>query len=130
MPYLIARALIDGQVTLETFTDEAVRDKDVRQLLERIEMRADTSLRSGSDGSRPATVTIRLKNGQTQTLHQDFPKGSPQVPMTSEELLSKFRACTRLAISTAASDRALDQIRALETLANVRGLVAQLRGTQ
>ncbi|HET9215659.1 MAG TPA: MmgE/PrpD family protein [Terriglobia bacterium] len=130
MPYLIARALIDGQVTLETFTDEAVRDKDVLQLLQRVEMSADPGLRSGSDGSRPATVTIRLKNGQTQTLHQDFPKGSPQVPMTSEELLSKFRACTRLAITTSASDRALEQIRALETLASTRPLVAQLRGTQ
>ena len=27
MPYLIARALIDGQITLETFTDEAVRHR-------------------------------------------------------------------------------------------------------
>jgi len=130
MPYLIARALIDGQVTLETFTDQAVRQGNVLQLLERVEMSADSSLRSGSDGSRPATVTIRLKNGQTQMLRQDFPKGSPQVPMSSEELLSKFRACTRLAISTASSERALEQIRALETLANIRPLVAQLRGTQ
>jgi 2-methylcitrate dehydratase PrpD len=129
MPYLIARALIDGQVTLETFTDEAVRHKDVLQLLERVEMTADPGLRSGSDGSRPATVTIRLKNGQTQTLRQDFPKGSPQVPMSSEELLAKFRACTRLAISTAASERALEQIRALETLSSIRPLVGQLRGT-
>ena len=130
MPYLIARALIDGQVTLETFTDEAVRQKDVLQLLERVEMRANTSLRSGSDGSRPATVTIRLKNGQTQSLHQEFPKGSPQVPMTSEELLAKFRACTRLAISSTASNRVLEQIRTLELLSSVRPFVAQLRGTQ
>jgi len=130
MPYLIARALIDGQVTLETFEDEAVRDKNVLQLLSKVEMKADPNLRSGSDGSRPATVTVRLKNGQTQTLHQNFPKGSPQVPMTAAELLSKFRACTRLAISNTAAERALQQISTLENLPNVRPLVALLRGTQ
>ena len=48
--------------------------------------------------------------------------------MTSEELLSKFRACTGLAISNAASERALQQIRSLETLGSIRPLVAQLRG--
>jgi hypothetical protein len=49
--------------------------------------------------------------------------------MSSEELLAKFRACTRLAISTAASERALEQIRALETLSSIRPLVGQLKGT-
>jgi 2-methylcitrate dehydratase len=129
MPYLIARALVDGQVTLETFTDAAVRDRPVLQLLERVEMRIDPSLRSGSDGSRPATVTIRLTNGQTHTLNQTFPKGSPQVPMTAEELLSKFRGCAQVAIGSRAGERALEQIRTLETLRSVRPLVAQLKAT-
>jgi 2-methylcitrate dehydratase PrpD len=130
MPYLIARALIDGQITLETFTDDAVRNKEVLQLLERVEMKPDPSLRSGSDGSRPATVTILLRNGQTHTLHQAFPKGSPQVPMSSAELLSKFRACTRVAISGPSTERALQLIRALETMGSIKPLVAQLKGTQ
>jgi 2-methylcitrate dehydratase PrpD len=93
-------------------------------------MKVDPGLRSGSDGSRPATVTIRLKNGQAHTLNQTFPKGSPQVPMTSEELLSKFQTCTRVAISSQASERALEHIRTLETLGSVRLLAAQLRSTQ
>ena len=38
MPYLIARALVDGNITLDTFTDEAVRREDVRQLLQRVDM--------------------------------------------------------------------------------------------
>src|SRR5688572_28588805 len=129
MPYLIARALVDGQVTLETFTDAAVREQPVLQLLERVEMSVDPALRSGSDGSRPATVTIRLTNGQTHTLNQTFPKGSPQVPMTPEELLAKFRLCAQGAIGSQAGERALEQIRRLETLRSVRPLVAQLRGT-
>ena len=129
MPYLIARALIDGKVTLETFTDEAVRNKEVLQLLERVEMKVDPRLQSGPDGSRPATVTIKLKNGRTQTLHEKFPKGSPQVPMTRDELLAKFRACARGILSEASSERALGYVGKLETMAGIKPLTRLLGGT-
>jgi 2-methylcitrate dehydratase PrpD len=126
MPYLIARALIDGNVTLEMFTEEAVRNKEVLQLLEKVNMKVDPKLQSGSDGSRPGTVTMTLKNGQTQTLHEKFPKGSPQVPMTQDELLAKFRACTRGVLSETASERALGYVGKLETMASIRPLARVL----
>jgi 2-methylcitrate dehydratase PrpD len=126
MPYLIARALIDGKVMLETFTDEAVRNKPVLDLLEKVEMKVDPKLQSGSDGSRPATVTIKLKNGQVHTLHQRFPKGSPEVPMTRDELLAKFRACTRGVLSETSSARALDYVSKLETMATIKPLASLL----
>ena len=60
MGYLIARALIDGKLQLDAFTDEAVRDPKVLRLVEKVEMKVDPSLPSSqsADGSRPATVTI------------------------------------------------------------------------
>jgi 2-methylcitrate dehydratase PrpD len=126
MPYLIARALSDGNVTLEAFTDEAVREPKVLQLLERVEMKVDPALQSGSDGSRPGRVTIRLKNGQTHTLLQQFPKGSPQVPMTSAELLAKFRGCVRGVMKDPSIDRALGYVDKLETLPSINPLVRLL----
>jgi 2-methylcitrate dehydratase PrpD len=126
MPYLIARALVDGNITLDTFTEQAVRDKAVLQLLDRVEMKVDPGMQSGSDGSRPATVTIRLKSGQTETLHQKFPKGSPQVPMSEDELVAKFRGCCRGVIGDTSSTRALEQIRKLESMSSIRPLAALL----
>jgi len=128
MPYLIARALIDGKLMLDTFTDEAVRHKEVLQLLEKVDMKVDPNLQSGSDGSRPATVTIRLKNGQTRMLHEKFPKGSPQVPMTRDELQEKFRACARGVIGDASCERTLAYVGRLETMGNIRRLTELLRG--
>ena len=127
MPYLIARALIDGKIMLETFTDEAVRNKDVLQLLNKVEMKVDPKLQAGSDGSRPATVTMKLRNGETQTLQEKFPKGSPQVPMTSDELLAKFQACVRGVLSPASGDRAIAYINKLESMANIRPLTKLLQ---
>jgi 2-methylcitrate dehydratase PrpD len=128
MPYLIARALIDGNITLETFTDEAVRNRDVLQLLENVEMKVDPNLRSGSDGSRPGIVTIKLADGKTLNRRENFPKGSPQVPMTRAELQAKFRACTRGVISNASSERTLEYLDKLETLSSIKPLTELLRG--
>jgi len=126
MPYLIARALTDGDVTLDAFTDQAVRNEDVRQLLQRVDMRVDSGMQAGADGSRPAAVSIRLKNGQTLTAREKFPKGSPQLPMTSEELVAKFRGCARGVISDTSIDRALRYIGTLEAMRTIRPLAALL----
>jgi 2-methylcitrate dehydratase PrpD len=126
MGYLIARALIDGKITLETFTDEAVRNPAVLQLLEKVDMKADPSLQSGADGSRPAAVSIKLKNGKTETLSQKFPKGSPQVPMTPDELRGKFMACSRGILGDASSHRVIEYVDKLESLPTVRSLTRLL----
>jgi 2-methylcitrate dehydratase len=129
MGYLIARALIDGKVTLDTFTATAIRDPDVLSLLHRVEMRADASLESGSDGSRPATVTVHLRDGGTHRLHARFPKGGSEVPMSGGELQAKFADCARNVLSDADRDQAIEMIQSIETLDDVRPLMALLRGT-
>jgi 2-methylcitrate dehydratase PrpD len=126
MQYLIARALRDGAITLDTFTDEAVRAREVLPMLERIDMKVDPKMESGTDGSRPAAVTIRLRNGETLSRREQFPKGSPQAPMTPTELVDKFRACARRLMTAAATERALDQLGKLETLGNIRTLTRSI----
>jgi 2-methylcitrate dehydratase PrpD len=108
MGYLVARALIDGNVTLDWFTDEAVRDASVLELVEKVEMKVDPRLppSTSADGSRAATVTIRLKNGQKFSRNERFPKGSQQFPMTADELKDKVRTCARGVIGNDACERA------------------------
>src|SRR5262249_54266256 len=115
-----------GNVTLDAFTDEAVRNEEVRQLLQRVDMQVDPALQAGADGSRPASVSIRLKTGQTLTATGKFPKGSLQLPMTSDELVAKFRSCARGVISDASRDRALQYLGTLDTMRSIRPLVTLL----
>ena len=129
MGYLIVRA-DRWEFMLDAFTDQAVRDKQVLGLVEKVEMRVDPALPSSAsaDGSRPANITIKLKNGQTHQLYQRFPKGSPQVPMTQDELKEKFRACARGVISDAAAERVIMYVNTLDTMASIRPLTDILRG--
>jgi 2-methylcitrate dehydratase PrpD len=126
MGYLIARALIDGTITLATFTEEAIRDRRVLALLERVTMRANPDFKPGQDGSRPANVSIRLTSGETHDLQLRFPKGGPDLPMTPSEIEAKFRDCAHGVIAPDRCQEALEQLSRLERLATVTPLAGLL----
>ena len=128
MNYLIARAIIDGKIGLHIFSDEAVRDKQVLQLGERVQMQLDPSLNASGAGGRPCRVTIRLKNGQTYTRTAEHAKGSLEVPMTEAELRAKFLECAREAVSESTAGKTLESVQHLETLPDIRPLCQLLMG--
>jgi 2-methylcitrate dehydratase PrpD len=128
MPYLVARAIIDGKVGLDIFTDSAVRDQSVLSLAARVQMREDNNLKKTDAAGRPCRVTIRLKNGQILTREAQHAKGGPEFPMSEEELRSKFTECARQTLDASATARALDYIEKLDAVEDIRPLCAILRG--
>ncbi|HEX6769920.1 MAG TPA: hypothetical protein VF208_11260, partial [Candidatus Binatia bacterium] len=128
MPYLVARALIDGKVSLHAFTEAAVREPKVLQLAERVQMHLGKDLKASDPGGRSCRVTLRTKDGQTYIREAQHAKGSPDFPLTEAELRGKFSECAREALSAEAADRALAQIEGLEKIENVRALTEILRG--
>jgi 2-methylcitrate dehydratase PrpD len=122
MGYLLARAIIDGKVSLDSFTDQAVRDRNVLALAEKVQMRLDSSLKASSPGGRPCRVTIRLKNSRVHSRQAEHAKGSPEIPMTQDEVKTKFADCARRVIDDASTGRALDYLEQLETLEDIRPL--------
>ena len=128
MPYLVARALIDGKVSLHAFTDAAVREPHVLKFAEQVQMNLDNNLKKTDPGGRPCRVTVRLKNGQTLVREAQHAKGGPEFPMTEEELRGKFTECAREALSESATKQALEMIETLEQVENVRTLTDILRG--
>lgn len=126
MGYLLARAIIDGKVSLDVFTDSAVRDQNVLRLAERIQIRLDNNLKASNEGSRPCRVTVRLKNGQTYSREVQHAKGSPEVPMTPDELKAKFTECARQTISDSSTQHILEYVERLETLEDIGPLCQML----
>ena len=128
MPYLVARAIIDGKVGLDIFTDSAVRDQNVLKLAERVQMNLDNNLKKTDAAGRPCRVTIRLKNGQTYSREAQHAKGGPEFPLNEDELRSKFFDCAKEAIPAESAQRALEHIQRLETLDSVRPVCDLIRG--
>lgn len=129
MPYILARALVHGKLTLEHFTDEAVRDASIRRLGEKIFMEHEPEIEDAAEGRRPSRVTIRLKDGRTLSRHADYPKGGRQSPLTPEEIRQKFVECAGRTIGRQAVDGVLDYLERLEALADLAPLCKLLMGT-
>jgi 2-methylcitrate dehydratase PrpD len=128
MPYLVARAIIDGKIGLHIFTDSAVRDQNVLKLAERVQMNLDSNLKKSDAAGRPCRVTLRLKNGQTFTREAQHAKGGPEHPMSEAELRDKFTECAREAIDASSAAKVLDYIESLESLSDIRPLCDFIRG--
>ena len=128
MPYLVARALTDGKVSLHAFTDAAVREPSILKLAERVRMNLGGDLKKTDPGGRPCRVTLRTTSGQTYVREAQHSKGSPEFPMTEVELQGKFTECARETLSADAAARALALIEGLETVGDVRSVTDLLRG--
>jgi 2-methylcitrate dehydratase PrpD len=128
LPYVLARALTHGKLSLDSFTDEAVRDPLVLGLAEKVRVEIDAGLEETWETSSPSQVTIRLTDGRTFSRRVDHPKGSPEVPLTAQELREKFIECARRALKEGAAAQALEYLAHLESLSDLKPLCESLTG--
>lgn len=128
MPYLLARAYIDGKILLDTFTDDAIRDPQVCKLAEKVEIVVDPEIRETNEGGHPSEVTLKLKDGRIFSHRQDSAKGSSLYPMTPEELKEKFLACANRALDRESAKMVFSIINHLKDLDHMEALCRLLMG--
>jgi len=112
--YSFARALTDGTVGLRSFQKPGITDPAVVALAARTVIVSDPEIEPAA--IEPARVTLRLADGRNIEIGRDTIKGSPQEPMTEEEVLGKFRGCLEFGLGAPVSqaDRLAEAVRNLE----------------
>jgi 2-methylcitrate dehydratase PrpD len=90
MEYAVAAALLDGAVTLESFTDEAVMRAPVQAFLASV---SSTEVASGGVFPRWAEITIHRRHGDPLTRKVEQLRGSADLPLTIDELQAKAADC-------------------------------------
>ena len=90
LPYLLAVAMLDGDVMPAQFEPDRIIRADVQQLLKKVSVRPDHEFTELYPAKMPAKITVRLRDG-TVIEHevQDFP-GMPSDPFTWEDSVEKF----------------------------------------
>ena len=90
LPYLLAVALLDGDVMPAQFTPERIIKPDVQGLLKKVSVRPNHEYTDQYPRKMPAKITIRLKDGKTiEHEVQDYP-GLASHPFTWEDSVDKF----------------------------------------
>jgi 2-methylcitrate dehydratase PrpD len=91
VPYCIAAAAVDGELTQRQFAAGRVHDPLIRQVLARTEVVPDAELNKLYPAKFPARVTITLVDGTNLTETVLLPKGDPGAPLSDDELEAKYR---------------------------------------
>lgn len=114
LPFNVARALIDGDVTLETYSDKAIADPRAAALMARTRVSADPALTAMFPLNLPNRITVTLTSGERMTSEVINGPGGPGQPMTAGGFEQKFRRMAAPHLATAAQDRVLDFTARLE----------------
>jgi 2-methylcitrate dehydratase len=116
LPYLLAVALLDGDVMPAQFEPDRITRDDVQQLLKKVSVRPNHEYTDQYPREIPAKITVRLEGGKViEHEVQDYP-GMPSHPFTWEDSVKKF---DRLVVGRADNgvSRAIkDAVRSLETI--------------
>ena len=113
--YSFARALTDARVDLRSYQKPAISDPAVVALAAKTRVVSDPAI--DPTAIEPARVKVALASGKTIEVKSDTIKGSPQEPMSEEELMNKFRGCLEFGLnaSRADADRLADAVMNIDT---------------
>jgi aconitate decarboxylase len=124
--YTTAVALLDGLVTVDSFTNERRFAPDMLAFLPRVRLRMDPAI-PADFATMHVELSVRLDDGQVLTRHQAELSGYPGQPLSRAERVAKFEACAQRAIDADGATRALVMVENLENQPNVRELMWLLR---
>jgi 2-methylcitrate dehydratase len=127
LPYVIAAALVDRQVTPVQFTMEKILDPKIRAQLNKVEVVADPEIEKVFPALQRVIVNITTTDGRVLSKQLDFPKGDPRNPLTDQEVEEKFAALAEGVLSTGAQRKLKEAIWNLEDSDSVRKLMMLMK---
>jgi 2-methylcitrate dehydratase len=90
VPFCVAAALLDGNITSATFDSRRFLDGDVVQLMSKVELREDPEFTKQYPEVWNCRITAETSRGERRLAHVKYPKGHPKAPFTDSEVEAKF----------------------------------------
>jgi len=114
LPYLVAVALLDGQVFPAQFARDRVVQADVQQLLRRVEVRPDPELTARFPEQHACRIRIQLGDGRAFEREKADYLGFRTRPAGWRDVEDKFRRLVTPAAGADAAERIAQTVRDLE----------------
>jgi 2-methylcitrate dehydratase len=124
MGYCTAVALIDGDVTRESFAEARLTDPQVLDLLDKTKITEESELNAGYPKGIPNHITVTMKGAKKVDKRVDFPRGHAENPMTDDEVVAKFKKLAAGVVAEATATRIIDRCMHLDELKDLSELFA------
>ena len=127
LPFLMTAIVLRRKAGIREFTDEFVASEPVQRMMPLVETQFDPQIEARGFDKMRSIIEITLNDGRSFVEPSDERyRGGPEHPFTREELHAKFSDCAALILPAPRIARALELIESVDTLKNVRELVAGL----
>jgi 2-methylcitrate dehydratase len=126
LPYVIAAAVAERQVTPLQFTDEKIMDPTIRAQLNKVKVVADPEIEALFPGLQRVIVKITTADGRELTKQIDYPKGDPRNPLTDAEIEEKFDALAAPILSEGRRREVKEAVWNVEKASSITDLMARL----
>ncbi len=117
LPYCLARAILDREITTRTFDEDKIKDPHLAGIIHKIKGEASEEFERMFPARQPSRVTITTKDGKSVSAYLEYPKGDPREPMSQDDLDSKFNALSSSVLSPERQKAVKDMVFAAETFA-------------
>jgi 2-methylcitrate dehydratase PrpD len=122
--YIAAVTLLDGDAFIEQFAQDRLADRNILDLMPRIELTHDPKLDAGGAAKRHAVnIDATLKSGETLSANVEQRRGSADYPLSSADVEGKFRRLASTSLSAPDIDELMNMISGLERHPDLKRLI-------
>lgn len=123
LPYVIAAAIVDRQVTPAQFEPDRIMDPRIREQLDKVEVVADPEIEAVFPELQRVIVMVTTTRGEEFMKQLNYPKGDPRNPLTDGEIEEKFDALASPVLSEGARNRLKEAVWSLEEMGSISELM-------
>jgi 2-methylcitrate dehydratase len=124
LPYIVARAMFDGDISNASFSKDKITDPRIRAFMQKITVQEDPALTALLPKAVPTRVTATLDDGRVVSQQVDDLPGFAGRRMERGDVEQKFRKNVAGILSDQKTKAALDAFWTLDRQSNVSQLLA------
>jgi 2-methylcitrate dehydratase len=114
LPYLIAVALLDGQVMPEQYLPDRIARADVQDLIRKIHVRSALELSDRFPKELPCHLTVRLRDGRIFSIRKNDYEGFLSRPMSWDQAIQKFQRLSEPHATAVLRDQIIETVQNFE----------------
>lgn len=127
LPYCVCLAIEKGRAGLEEFNQNNLWNEEIRRQAKQVNLYVDEKVQGDYPQKWGAVIEVELKEGKAVRGFTEYPKGDPENPASSEELIEKFTDLAASAGDSARLNGFVREIMSIEKTDSIREVLKWLR---
>jgi len=123
MPYLLSLGLVDGRVTVNSFTVERMNDPVLKNVMSRIKIAERKDFTSQFPGKLMTEIEVVTRDGKRIVETANYPKGHAKNPMTDADVEAKFNILCEGLMDGAQQSALVKAVWSLDQATDLTGLL-------